>query len=158
MKNPAFIFFLVFMAFAATLFAQDRPSSGDRDKWLSEVRNYKQEYLSRELQLTKEQQSKFFPIYNEMDEELNKVASETRDLEAKVNDDKNATDTEVSAAARALFEQKSRESEIELRYFDRYKEILTPRQLIRLKAAERKFTQQLVRHHGRMKADARKRN
>ncbi len=146
------------MAFAATLFAQDRPSSGDRDKWLSEVRNYKQEYLSRELQLTKEQQSKFFPIYNEMDEELNKVASETRDLEAKVNDDKNATDTEVSAAARALFEQKSRESEIELRYFDRYKEILTPRQLIRLKAAERKFTQQLVRHHGRMKADARKRN
>ena len=46
------------MAFAATLFAQDRPSSGDRDKWLSEVRNYKQEYLSRELQLTKEQQSK----------------------------------------------------------------------------------------------------
>ncbi len=146
------------MAFAATLFAQDRPSSGDRDKWHSEVRNYKQEYLSRELQLTKEQQSKFFPIYNEMDEELNKVASETRDLEAKVNDDKNATDTEVSAAARALFEQKSRESEIELRYFDRYKEILTPRQLIRLKAAERKFTQQLVRHHGRMKADARKRN
>ena len=146
------------MAFSATLFAQDRPSSGDRDKWLSEVRNYKQEYLSRELQLTKEQQSKFFPIYNEMDEELNKVASETRDLEAKVNDDKNATDTEVSAAARALFEQKSRESEIELRYFDRYKEILTPRQLIRLKAAERKFTQQLVRHHGRMKADARKRN
>ena len=146
------------MAFAATLFAQDRPSSGDRDKWLSEVRNYKQEYLSRELQLTKEQQSKFFPIYNEMDEELNKVASETRDLEAKVNDDKNATDTEVSAAARALFEQKSRESEIELRYFDRYKDILTPRQLIRLKAAERKFTQQLVRHHGRMKADARKRN
>ena len=146
------------MAVDATLFAQDRPSSGDRDKWLSEVRNYKQEYLSRELQLTKEQQSKFFPIYNEMDEELNKVASETRDLEAKVNDDKNATDTEVSAAARALFEQKSRESEIELRYFDRYKEILTPRQLIRLKAAERKFTQQLVRHHGRMKADARKRN
>ena len=146
------------MAFAATLFAQDRPSSGDRDKWLSEVRNYKQEYLSRELQLTKEQQSKFFPIYNEMDEELNKVASETRDLEAKVNDDKNATDTEVSAAARALFEQKSRESEIELRYFDRYKEILTPRQLIRLKADERKYTQQLVRHHGRMKADARKRN
>lgn len=146
------------MAFAATLFAQERPSSGDREKWLSEVRNYKQEYLARELQLTKEQQAKFFPIYNEMDEELNKAAAETRDLEAKVTEDKDASDTEVSAAARALFEQKGRESEIELRYFDRYKEILTPRQLIRLKAAERKFTQQLVRHHGRMKADARKRN
>lgn len=146
------------MAFAATLFAQERPSSGDREKWLSEVRNYKQEYLARELQLTKEQQAKFFPIYNEMDEELNKAAVETRDLEAKVTEDKDASDTEVSAAARALFEQKGRESEIELRYFDRYKEILTPRQLIRLKAAERKFTQQLVRHHGRMKADARKRN
>jgi len=158
MKNPAFIFFLAFMAIAATLFAQERPSSGERQKWLSEVRNYKQEYLTRELQLTKEQQTKFFPVYNEMDEELNKVASETRDLEAKVNDDKDASDVEVSAAARAIFEQKARESEIELRYFDSFKEMLTPRQLMHLKAAERKFTQHLVRHHGRMKADNRKRN
>lgn len=158
MKNPAFIFFLAFMALAATLFAQDRPSTDERQKWLSEVRNYKQEYLARELQLSKEQQAKFFPVYNEMDEELDKVAADTRDLEAKVNDNKDASDVEVSAAARALFEQKARESEIELRYFDSFKEILTPRQLIRLKAAERKFTQQLVRHHGRMKADTRKKN
>ncbi len=158
MKNPSFIFFLVFMAIAASLFAQERPSSDERQKWLSEVRNYKQEYLARELQLTKEQQNKFFPVYNDMDEELDKVASETRDLEAKVNGDKDASDVEISAAARALFEQKARESEIELRYFDSFKEMLTPRQLMRLKAAERKFTQHLVRHHGRMKADNRKRN
>lgn len=132
-------------------------SDEDREKWLTELRNYKHDVLTRELKLTREQQAEFFPIYDEMDDQLNQISIETRELEMKVNSDPDASDLECETTARALFEQKSREGAVETEYFDKFKEILSPKQLIRLKNAERKFTQQLVRQHGRSKADMQRR-
>ncbi len=140
----------------------DQPDQGGlsseyREKWLNELRNYKHEVLSRELKLTREQQEEFFPVYDEMDDELIRIALETRELEDKVYNDPDASDLECETAARALFEQKSREGEVETAYFDKFKDILSSKQLLRLKNAERKFTQQLVRQHGRNKADLQRR-
>lgn len=131
--------------------AQAPLSETDRDRWLSELREYKHDFLAKELKLTKEQQREFFPLYDEMEGEIEKVNTETRSLEAKVNEDADAGDLELENAARTVFVQKKTEGEIELNYFDKYKEILSPRQLLRLKNAERRFTQQLVKHHGRMR-------
>lgn len=128
-----------------------RLTDEDRAKYLTELRNQKHEFLIRELELTRDQQNAFFPIYDEMDDTLNRISEETRLLETKVTNDSKATDTEIESASRAIFEQKSREGEIETQYFVKFKEILKPRQLLSLKNAERKFTQQLVRQHGRLK-------
>lgn len=132
-------------------------SEEDRQKWLSEMRNYKHEFLIKELELSDEQQSEFFPVYDAMEDEINKINTDTRELERKAISEEKTSETECSAVARALFEQKSREGEIELAYFEKFKNIITPKQLVRLKNAERKFTQQLVQHHGRMKADEHRR-
>lgn len=126
-------------------------SKEDRQKYLDEMRQYKREFLVKELNLSRDQQNQFFPVYDQMDSEINQIAEETRDLEAKVMENADATDTEVESAARTVFEQKKREGEVEMVYFDKFKEILTPKQLLNLKNAERKFTQQLVRH-GRAKS------
>ena len=144
------------MIAASAAFAQksaDRAPMSDqeRQQWLLELRNYKHEYLTRELDLTPQQQAEFFPVYDEMEDTLNRIATETRELEAKVAADADASDTEIEATARALFEQKSREGEVESTYFSKFKESLSPKQLLRLKNAERKFTLQLVRHHGKAK-------
>ena len=141
---------------AAQKQARDRISPQDRQRWLSEMRNFKRDFLIKELSLTKEQQSEFLPVYEEMDDKLSKITTETRELEEKMISSDEVSDTEMEAASRAMFEQKSKEGQVELEYYSKFKEILTPRQLIRLKNAERKFTQQLVRHHGRIKADARR--
>lgn len=135
---------------------RERLSPQNRKLWLSEMRNFKSEFLIKELSLTKEQQAEFLPVYEEMDDKLSQISSETRELEEKVITSDEASDTEIEAASRILFEQKSREGQIELEYYTKFKEVLTPRQLLRLKNAERKFTQQLVRHHGRIKADTRR--
>ncbi|MGN0209588.1 MAG: hypothetical protein ACI391_00555, partial [Muribaculaceae bacterium] len=63
-----------------------------------------------------------------------------------------ATDLEITNAARTLFELKRAEGQIEMTYFDRFAKILTPRQLLQLKAAEKKFTQHLVNHHRRQRS------
>ena len=86
-----------------------------------------------------------------MDSKIMQINYETRELERSINEDKNASDTEIEAAAAAVFNQKEREGKIENEYFEKFKEVLTPRQLLRLKSAEKKFTQRLVRHHKRLR-------
>lgn len=144
----------IFLVLALTLCAcsalwaqqnQQAMTEEEREKWLSEYRNYKHEVITKELRLTREQQNEFFPIYDLMDEQLMQIGNETRNLQAKVNNDPNAGDIEYEAAARAIYEQKSREGAVELEYFDKFKEVLTPKQLICLKNAERKFTQTLAK-------------
>jgi Spy/CpxP family protein refolding chaperone len=130
---------------------QQSLSDGDRDRWLSEMRNYKHDYFTRELKLTRDQQREFFTVYDAMEDEINRVSAETRDLERRVTANDDATAIELESAARAVFEQKKREGDIEMSYFDKFRSILTAKQLLRLKNIERKFTQALVQQHRRVK-------
>lgn len=134
--------------------AQDRkrPSEADMTRFRNEMRTYKHDFLARELNLTQEQQRDFFVVYDEMEDALERVGRQTRDLEMQVREKKQASDVEIEAAARAIFEQRSAEGEIEKKYFDRLKQTLSPLQLLKLKEAERKFTRQLMRQHQHHKA------
>ncbi len=136
---------------ASAVSAQAPLTENERTRWLSEIREYKHEFLAKDLELTREQQREFFPLYDSMEDEVERINAETRALETKVSDDKNASDIEIENASRTIFEQKRAEGQVEMTYFDKFKEILSPRQLLRLKNAERRFTQQLVKHHGRVR-------
>lgn len=139
----------VIIACAAALAQRQPMTEEERDLWLAELRQYKHEFLAKELALSSDQQEAFFPLYDEMDDQLTQIAMEVRDLEMSINNSATASAEEVQAAAFALFDQKRRESVVELLYFEKFKDTLTPKQLFRLKNAERKFTQQLVKHHRR---------
>ena len=131
--------------------AQSRPEDNDRQKWMTEMRNFKHDFLTKELDLSKEQQKDFFAAYDEMEDRINRLNIETRELEQKVMADPDASEVELDAAARTCYFLKNEESKIEIEYFDKFKEVLTPQQLIRLKNSERKFAQQLMQHHRRLK-------
>lgn len=141
---------LLFGLMAADMNAQSALSENDRSRWLSEIREYKHEFLAKDLELTREQQRDFFPLYDSMEDEVERINAETRALETKVSESKEASDLEIENASRTIFEQKRAEGQVEMTYFDKFKEILSPRQLLRLKNAERRFTQQLVKHHRRV--------
>ncbi len=152
--NRALSFLLILLATASLLKASaqaPQPDENDRQKWFSEVRNFKHDFLAKELDLTKEQQRDFYAAYDEMEDRINRLNSETRDLEQRTISDEQATDVQLDAAARAMYQLKSEEGKIELEYYDRFRSILQPRQMLRLKNAERKFTQQLMIHHRRLK-------
>ncbi len=131
--------------------AQSQPDGIERQKWMGEIRNFKHDFLAKELDLSKEQQKDFFAAYDEMEDRINKLNTETRDLEQKVMSDPDASEVELDAAARTSYFLKNEESKIEIEYFDKFKDVLSPRQLIRLKNSERKFAQQLMQHHRRLK-------
>lgn len=145
-------------AFNSVAQRQGKPlTDEDRQRIRSEIRSYKHEFLARELEMSREQQREFFPVYDEMDEAVDRINFETRELERKVSQKADASEVEIEAAARAVFSQKSAEGEVEKQYFDRFRQILSGKQLLRLRKAERKFTQRLMRHHRRA-AGAEKKN
>lgn len=133
-----------------SVFAQ-KNDNNDRRKMLDEVRNFKHGFLVKELDLDKDQQEPFFTAYDEMENRIIELNNETKALEEQTLGNPDATDVEIDATARAIYQLKNDESKIELEYYDKFRNILKPRQLIRLKNAERKFTQQLMHHHRRLK-------
>lgn len=152
MNKLRYIFVSILLLSAISTFAgtQTPLSEDDKTRWLSEIREYKHDFIAKDLELSREQQREFFPLYDSMEDEIERINSETRAIEMKVNEDKEAGDLEIENASRTIFEQKRSEGEIEMTYFDKFKEILSPRQLLRLKNAERRFTQQLVKQHRRV--------
>ena len=134
-----FITFILILSLFAPLCQIAANGNGkDRKEWFKKMRDYKHQFIIKELILSAEQQKNLFPIYDKMEDEIFKVTSETRQLEKKVSSGK-VTDLEYENAARAITELKQKECAIELKYFDQLKAILSSQQLFLLKKAERKF-------------------
>lgn len=130
--------------------AAQRPGNRERQAWMKEMQQYKNDFISKKLNLTEEQKSKFIPLYNQMEEEIRKTQDEADQLYRQTNQKGvKATDLEYEKAAEAAYELKGRENEIEMRYFKEFKGILNARQLFQLKDAERDFTRQLMKHQRR---------
>lgn len=147
-KSIACIVLALAAALPSAVCAQQAPEY-DRDRYISEIRTYKHEFLAHELDIPRDRQQAFFEAYDAMEDEEMQLNQEIRDLERQVNADADATEAEIEAANSAIYSQKQKEAEIETRYYEIFKETLTPRQLLRLKSAERKFNQQLMRQHRR---------
>ena len=141
---------LIITLFAPLSLIEARGNRQNRQEWFEKMREYKHQFLIQEVGLTADQQKKFFPIYDKMEDEIFKVVSETRQLEKKVSSG-NVSDLEYENSAKAITELKQKECEIELKYFNQFKEILSSKQLFLLKKAEQKFAQQLMKKHNEHK-------
>lgn len=125
-----------------------KPTERERQTWMKEMQQYKNDYISRKLELTEEQKTKFLPLYNRMETEVRKLSDQTMKMERDVRKKGDAaTELEYEKAAEAQFELKAKEAQIELKYFKEFKTVLKPQQLLKLKRAERDFSRELMKHH-----------
>ena len=124
----------------------------NRQRYLSEVRDHKHEFLARELAIPQENRREFFELYDARENELMVLDTETRQLERDMRRDTTAGDMQLESALTAIYSQKLKEGEIEMRYARELKRVLTPRQLLQLKDAERRFNRTLMRQHRRMRS------
>lgn len=144
---------VIVLASGSTASLSARPqelNDDDRDRYINEIRSYKHEYLTKELDLGKEQAKEFFALYDQMEDRVQQINTETRDLEKQVAANAEASDTELDAASRAVFEQKKKEGEVEVEYYEKFAKVLDSRQMFKLKQAEKRFTQALMRHHRKL--------
>lgn len=146
--------FALALVFPILAFADDK---ADRQAWEKEMTKYKHDYMTKELKLSEAQQEKFFKVYDAMAKEVRTAHSQTRKFSKEIEKkgDK-ATALELEKAAQAQFELKGRESAIEMKYFPKFKEVLTPQQLFKLKKVERHFNREMVKQHKKMKGNKKK--
>lgn len=149
MNKLSLIFIILCTIFLSdSVSAQGKPSKRDRQSWNQEMQAVKNDFIARKLDLTAEQREKFLPLYSKMEEETRKVNDDTRRMQKEVlNKGQASTDLEYEKCAEALFELRGRENTIEMKYFQQFKTILSPKQLFMLKDAEQEFTKELMKQH-----------
>ena len=151
-KISIIILALMFFASFSTIDAQKKPSKEGRQQWFKEMREYKHNFLSKELDLDDNQKEAFFKIYDAMEDETFNLHHGTRKLQRElIKKEADVTDIEYEKAAEALFELKYKEAQIGLKYFEQFKTVLTKKQLFLLKKAEDKYTRHLMKQHDRQK-------
>ena len=149
MKRSIIIILIITIFAPINMVVAQGKKNVDRKEWFAHMRQHKHEFLAKELKLTKDQEAKFFAVYDAMEDELHKVNRDTRKLEKQVADNKAATDVEYDAASKAIIELKKKEAAIELKYFDKLKATISSKQLFLLKKAERKFTKNIMKEHNK---------
>lgn len=150
----SFIIVVILSLAALSVSAQQRGrQKPDREKWFQELREWKHQFLIKEVELTEEQQPKFFAVYDAMQNEILAIHNGTRNMEKKLSLNKQASDLEYEKMAEALIEVKIKEGEIQKRYLDKMKTVISSRQLYKLQVAEKKFIRMLNRQHNKHLGD-----
>ncbi|MBQ4291889.1 MAG: hypothetical protein II752_04040 [Muribaculaceae bacterium] len=150
----SFIIVVILSLAALSVSAQQRGrQKPDREKWFQELREWKHQFLIKEVELTEEQQPKFFAVYDAMQNEILAIHDGTRNMEKKLSLNKQASDLEYEKMAEALIEVKIKEGEIQKRYLDKMKTVISSRQLYKLQVAEKKFIRMLNRQHNKHLGD-----
>lgn len=147
MVRKVILILLALLLLPIALMAQ-KPTERERNTWMKELQQCKNEFISDKLDLTEEQKAKFLPVYNRMEAEIRNIHDQAMKMEREIRKRKGeVTDLEYEKAAEAQFELKEKESRIEMRYFKEFKTILSPKQLFMLKKAERDFSRELMKKH-----------
>lgn len=131
------------------VYAQGAHGKGCSPKMLKEIKEFKLKFLAQEMELTEAQQKPFFDLYNSMMEAKHKVFSHARRLERRLKKNPSATEADYKAAADAMSEAKRRDAEIECEYDAKFAEILSQKQLYKMKEAEDTFRKKMRDIHGR---------
>lgn len=131
--------------------ALQQPKDAELQQWMTEMRQYKQAYFAKELDLSRDQQNKFFPLYEELSDEKFKTEKEARDMEKRVADMANPSDTELEKATEALYDARLRTAQLDKEYLEKFKPILSKKQLFQLNSVERKFQRHMMKQHQRLR-------
>lgn len=137
-------FLLLF--FALTLFmptAMAEPKDEPTAEMLKDLQEFKIKYLIQETGLPVEKQTEFTKIYTQYENERAALFRELHQRFKSMHKNQNPTDTEYMVAAESMATAKAREGELEKKYYNKLKTILSPKQLYLLKSSERRFDRKL---------------
>ena len=113
---------------------------------LDRLNAYKIAFFTRRLNLTPREAEKFWPVYNEFQNNRNKIQQERGQLNRNFNQEASLmSDEQLSAAGDKLIELEVRETELAVTFHKQLKGILPPVKILRLYQAENQYRMQLLK-------------
>lgn len=128
--------------------AQPKP----QENWKEKMESVKIAFLTTEIGLTPTEAQKFWPIYNSINEELDKAVYSTfssyMELEKAINEKK--SDKEISKCLERYLDAMESQNEIRQESVEKYRKILPDTKVAKIFVAEEKFRRQHIRmlQHG----------
>lgn len=128
---------LLWVLFTASISAQNAN--------LERLNSYKIAFFTRRLNLTPQEAERFWPLYNEYQENRNKIQLQRQNINRNFNQNElNMSQEEMSGAADRLIELELEEAGLAKEFHNKIKTVLSPVKVLRLYQAENQFRQQLL--------------
>lgn len=113
-------------------------------------------YLTAELELTPEEAAQFIPLYVELQQKLFEVDRESRKINREFHLKESRkqgaiSDAEYMKAIQSRLDAYLKQAELKKAYYERFKQILSPKKLYRVDDAESKFMRSFWRKNERGK-------
>jgi hypothetical protein len=152
------IYTLLIVLFAICLhgFAQGEKKDGQPPFDVDKFNAQKMAYLIQEVGITPEEAAKLFPLYNEMQEKRFKVMKETRDKMRALRKNQSPKDEECLSLLDELLNRQICDANMEKNYYQKFKKILSPQKVLKLKQADFRFAHDMLRKNDQRKPDGKK--
>lgn len=135
MKRLSIVLMLIFISLGA--FAQNREA-------MKKIESARIALITERLGLSPEQAEKFWPVYREYNMERREIRQEFREARKDV-DIKNLTEEQSKQLIKKSMDLKQEELNLEREYAHRMSDVISTKQLFKLKNAEKDFRQMLLK-------------
>jgi len=135
MKRNIIYGFLLFILSINMIQAQEHRSKEER------IQALKVAFITEELDLTPEQSQGFWPLYNELQTKLHKLKKNRM----KRLDVDNLSDAELEMVLEKHLKAEEEKVVLHRTYVQRFKKVLTIRQVVKLTQSEHRFRRELLR-------------
>lgn len=120
-----------------------------------EFRARQEVFITEKANLSKEEATKFFPVYFELQDKKKKINDRVWGYFKKGKDPK-TTDAQYEEYTDNILNERIASDELDKSYFDKFKKILPPGKLFKVQYAEMKFHRELLK--GMNKKNGEKKN
>ena len=140
MKTLKFLIAIVFLSFFTNSFAQ----RGERKK--DEIESFKIAFITKRLDLTTDEATKFWPVYNQYQDELKDLRVKNRRALLNVYQNiETMSDAEIAKVLDDELAFKQNELNVTKRFLPQFKTVLPVRKVAKLFKAEEDFKTELLK-------------
>lgn len=129
-----------------TPFSFAQPERGGDQKTKKEkIEQLKIAFITKELDLTTDQAEKFWPMYNEMADELKEERKSRKDLNKSLRDDFDVlSDDEIESKSTKVLDSEIKEAELKKEYHGKIAGLIGYRKATKLLSLEQRFKRELL--------------
>ena len=110
-----------------------------------EFREKQQAYITEKANLTKDEASKFFPLYFELQEKKKAMNDKVWALIKSCDKDKDVSEAEYSKVLDDIYKTRITIDELEKSYLAKYRQILSNKKIFLIQKAEMRFHRELLK-------------
>ncbi len=138
MKTLAYALMLALISFSASA------QRGDCEQRMKKVKAEKAAYISQRINFSEEEAQKFWPVYNEYNAEKETAQDEIRSKMQKLRNSQDLSDNDKIKLLDEVVALRDKRSDINVKYHEKFKKIMTADQLVEFYGAERHFKKHLL--------------